>query len=322
MKDPQQFPKAFCGAMTCVAITLASMAIVCVLTFGYVDSGSVTAFLLDAYRDDETIVGWLMVANTAVSISVLVTYPLQLFPAIELLAPSISRFLPCSSGVGTTCKVCNNIDDDNDDDNDDDDLSAFEPLPPLPEHERADWGDEDLEFHQYEPDVDDAAALESTADDKSNNNFDDSGSIRSALTSVQSIFPKMTMPGDSVGVRLFLVVMTYLVAVAVPNVQALISLAGAVAGSSSALLIPPFLELAWIQHLEAETAPSTTGEKTTTNVGGGTGFSKLRSMISSRSGHLLNRIKCYVLLALGFLFFAIGTYASLADIIRIYVGEE
>ena len=60
------------------------------------------------------------------------------------------------------------------------------------------------------------------------------------------------MPGDSPLLRASLVLLTYLVAVVVPNVQSLISLAGALAGSSTALLIPPALELAYLRHLERD----------------------------------------------------------------------
>ena len=72
----------------------------------------------------------------------------------------------------------------------------------------------------------------------------------SGISSLASMMPKMTLPGDSPQLRALLVLMTYVIAVVVPNVQALISLAGALAGSSTALLIPPLLELAWIEHLE------------------------------------------------------------------------
>jgi hypothetical protein len=322
MKKPKEFKTAFVAAMICVAAILVGFASICVVTFGYVDSGSVTAFLLEAYRDDPTVIGWLMIANTAVSISVLVTYPLQLFPAIELLAPSISKLLSCGRMDDT-----GNLDDEDDDD----DFSAFEPLPPLPEHGAADWGDEELEFHQYDDEgnrMEDEEPSESK--DGANNDDDDAdetGSIaHSAMTSVVSMMPVMTMTGDSISVRIFLVFMTFLVAVIVPNVQALISLAGAVAGSSSALLIPPFLELAWIQHLEFDSS-TTTGIPTSTSTLSADdkkpdGFLCWQRLAGLGKYFSLERFKCYLLLAFGFMFFGIGTYASLADIVKIYKGEE
>lgn len=89
-----------------------------VSTFGLVDKGFVTKFLLQAYRDDKSITWWLMLANTAGSLSVLMMYPLQLFPALELIGPMIAaKFL--------SKKLVEN------------DLEGFEPLPPLPEHDVA-----------------------------------------------------------------------------------------------------------------------------------------------------------------------------------------
>ncbi|XP_077568091.1 proton-coupled amino acid transporter 2-like [Stigmatopora nigra] len=155
MQDGRGFQAAFMAAMVSVALILVCFSGICVVTFGNITSGSVTAYLLDTL-DDDSQMWWLMIANSAVSLSVLLTYPLQLFPALELLGPIFSR---CSS----------------------------------------------------------------------------MGEVASALF----LGPKLTMPGDSIQLRVSLVFMTYLVAVVVPNVQALISLAGAVAGSSSALLIPP-----------------------------------------------------------------------------------
>jgi proton-coupled amino acid transporter len=102
--------------------------------------------------------------------------------------------------------------------------------------------------------------------------------------------------------RIGLVVLTYIVAVAVPNVQSLISLAGALAGSSTALLIPPTLELAWLHQLETyrggeslEAAPTSTAAPNRWKAG-----------------------KCYVLLIGGSVFMIIGTVASIAEVFRDY----
>ena len=67
---------------------------------------------------------------------------------------------------------------------------------------------------------------------------------------VEYINPEMQLAGDSPLLRACLVLGTYTVALVVPNVEALVSLAGAIAGSSTALLIPPILDLALIRHLE------------------------------------------------------------------------
>jgi hypothetical protein len=92
----------------------------------------------------------------------------------------------------------------------------------------------------------------------------------------------------SVKTRIILVLLTFVVAVAVPNVQVLISLAGALAGSSVALVIPPALEMAWLFRCQEEAAAAAT---TTT---------PQPSKFTRGS--------------LGFLFLCIGTGASLLDI--------
>lgn len=298
MLDPKNFKIPFVAAMASVACILVSFALVCVLAFGYVDNGSVTAFLIRAYPDDPDVTWWVMVANASVSLSVLLTYPLQLLPALQLLAPPFSNFVAklynLSSGVSESGE---------------DDLSAFEPLPPLPEHDVPPV--EEWDEHHYNAQEEDDDQPETQTKDGGESN----SVTYSAITSIQSIFPEMTMPGDSPLLRISLVLLTFAIAVAVPNVQALISLAGALAGSSSALLIPPLLELAWIAHLEGvEDSDTTEPQSRWATILPGTeqwGLGRL----------WFDKLKCYVLFALGFLFFGIGTYASLADIVRIYSSD-
>ena len=283
MKDPREFKKVFSWAMAIVALILATFACVCVLTFGNVTSGSVTAFLLESYRNDPGITWWLMAANTTVSLSVLLTYPLQLFPALELIAPWYLKMRNKGSDLKEEV-----------------DLAGFEPLPPLPEHDVASLDSLPSEHHY---------GLELDMEEDGNEVMS-----MTAMSSVASMFPVMTMPGDSPQLRASLVLLTFMVAVVVPNVQALISLAGALAGSSTALLIPPILELAWIRNLERD-APEDSDDD------------EARSWIvaptTSRWGKWwLEKLKCYFLLFMGSIFCAIGTYASLADIVRIYRGKE
>jgi proton-coupled amino acid transporter len=310
MKEPQHFQKVFVGAMTSVCLILAGFAVICVVTFGNVTSGSVTAFLLVSYEDDPTVTFWLMVANTAVSLSVLLTYPLQLFPALELLAPAMANILPWGEKVP-------DLKDDQDDD-----FSAFEPMAPLPEHGypslddlppnmEHNYDDYDGSERNDDKDKDEAASDK----DVENSAAGDDNNSMSAMSSMVSLMPKMIMPGDSPPLRAMLVLMTYLVAVIVPNVQSLISLAGALAGSSTALLIPPILELAWIRHIEEISevlVPEESKQEESLWLGG----------VFSPTTWRWERIKCYLMLLLGFIFMVFGTYASLADIVRIYLGGE
>lgn len=84
MAEPKKFKKTFAAAMAGVAIVLATVSNLCVYAFGEVTNGSVTAFLLEEYKDDKSIIVFLMIANTLVSLSVLFTYPMQLFPTLEV----------------------------------------------------------------------------------------------------------------------------------------------------------------------------------------------------------------------------------------------
>ena len=234
-----------------------------------------------------------------------------------------------------------------DDDGDDvagDDLSDFEPLPPISEHgytaveplppmEHNYDADEDFRIDGDQEDKKDGGGVDSDDEEEAIAN---SSVAKSAISSmaVSMMMPKLKMPGDSLTLRSGLVLMTYLVAVAIPNVQSLISLAGALAGSSTALLIPPVLELAWIRQMEGHHLhhhpPASVAGAGADGSGGqaGEGKSWLLQWISSLKANvlryknkwLLERIKCYFLFLLGFIFMGIGTYSSLMDIIRIYAS--
>jgi proton-coupled amino acid transporter len=119
------------------------------------------AYILNRFTDNRDMI---LIANTFVSVSVLLTYPLQMFPCLEL------------GGAWA-------------------------------EHYR-NGGLEQLTMDELDEAEKDSA-----------------------------------LPGDSPHLRLGLVVLTYVMAIVVPNVRLLISLAGALCGSSIALIIPQLLEL-------------------------------------------------------------------------------
>jgi hypothetical protein len=245
--------------------------------------------LLEFYRHDPSITWWLMLANTAVSISILLTYPLQLFPALELMGPWLSRTF--SFGKKVPVDVA-----------EESDLVGFEPLPPLPEHDTASLGSIPSQ-HDY-GDYDD---VKNDENGDSDDGMDDDLS-RTMVSSVTTMFPEMTMPGDSPLLRLVLVMLTYSVAVIIPDVQTLISLAGAVAGSSTALLIPPIMELAWIRHLQRDSSDEVRPVDETG------WFMAYRHT----DKYLWEKVKSWFLLVIGLIFMGIGTAASIADIVRIY----
>lgn len=312
MAEPRKFKRVFWYAMASIALILATVSIVCVYAFGEVDNGSVTAFLLEKYEGNPNVTLFIMIANVAVSLSVLFTYPIQLFPVVEILGPDFSRVW--SKLMGEPDII---IDED-----EEHDLSGFEPMPPLPEHDVA---DHDTEFESFQ-----ISNHEDEVNGKKNEEVEepppqDSLDLRSSfMSNITEVFPQWSGQSCNLILRILLVVLTYLVAVVVPNVQALISLAGAIAGSSSALLIPPMLELALIEHLE-----------TTSDMNVPSSPKPLPSLSTQQPdfmwklwGHDLSgkhwkkKLRCYILFWLGFVFFLIGTYASLSNIVMIWVAKE
>lgn len=306
MKHPKQFKKVFGSAMTCVAVIFAIFANVCVYAFGSVDNGSITAFLLEKYKDDNHLIVFVMAANIAVSLSVLFTYPLQLFPTIELLGPKISKLVwKLTHRREVHYQSDNNFDEF--------DLTGFERMPPLPENEEASLSSHDnariSEYNTNTNQINDG--FEECNDDES---IDD---VRASLISNITEALSEQIAGDSLPLRMILVFGTYLVAVIIPNVQALISLAGALSGSSTALLVPPILELALIEHLEslndATTSPGPPSRHRPSFL------SRLCNISGKKKKFQRRRLKCVFLFWIGIIFLGIGTYASISDIIRIWL---
>lgn len=317
MQHPSKFRSVFISSMVVVGLLYAVFGTICIFTFGNVTSGSLTAFLLDSFGDEsEKITSWVNVANAAVSFSVLLTYPLTIWPALELLSIAVAngtnQLARCLRGGKPAEK------------NEEDPLAAFEPLPPLPEDDIADsmpvehhYGQE--EFQQEEGEAASASGLSSS------------------MVGRTSWCPILSMPGDSLQLRALLVLATYTIAVVVPNVQALISLAGAVAGSSTALIIPPLLELAWMEHLEhcdeqrkrnsnpASPIPTTASphviRTTMRRLMQHKQQKKNRMGRWTRGEYWKDKTKCYLLLVFGAFFMVLGTYVSIADIVRIYLGK-
>lgn len=86
MKRPANFEKSFSLAMVIVLSVFTTFATLSVVAFGKIDDGSITAYLMmnnDQYHGE----GYVLVANIIVSLSVLLTYPLQ----ILLLLGSVGR---------------------------------------------------------------------------------------------------------------------------------------------------------------------------------------------------------------------------------------
>jgi amino acid permease len=273
MERPGKFGKVFGSAMVVTAVIFCLVAGLCVSAFGPVTNGSVTAFLLEVYADDNENIKWiLLAANAAVSLSVLVTFPLQLFPCLELMGPWLTAKFDALSSMwasptpGTNVRSLsldrahNNV--------------KYDPAAQV-DGLHSDTNNQDG--------IDNDGNTDTNGNDASNNDNDDPLSLENSWRT-----------------RTTLVVLTYVVAIAIPNVQSLISLAGALAGSSTALIIPPALELAWLERSTTTSDSDVTG--------------------SWYSYYSYKKWRAYALLALGFIFMCIGTGASLLEIVDDYTG--
>mmetsp|Transcript_23975 Transcript_23975/g.36277 ORF Transcript_23975/g.36277 Transcript_23975/m.36277 type:complete len:493 (+) Transcript_23975:106-1584(+) len=261
MIRPANFGRVFGASMICVTFTFCLVSSICVITFGEVTNGSITAFLLQKQQDlEDGALFWILLSNIVVSISVMLTYPLQLFPCLELMGPCISRKILYRHQDATTELLSQDIN----------------------------YSDQ-VENHStnYNAMNDDGETLSARLEHHSNTNTSPFWSTDSS-----------GILGDSLTLRLILTLFTFLVAVIVPNVQVLISLAGALAGASVSLLIPPMLELAYISRKEVSQENCSYGV-----------------MFSS---WLRPRVRCYLSIAFGVVFLLIGTISSLMDILEVY----
>ncbi|KAG7371391.1 transmembrane amino acid transporter [Nitzschia inconspicua] len=355
MKEPKHFQSAFWTSMTIVTLLLCGMAGLATLAFGDVTNGSITAYLLEEYKNDDRMKFWLMMSNLLVSMSIILTYPLMLFPAVELVAPMsqgwILRRTKCCRQMFGFSTVVDDDNDGDDDDISDHDLEGFERMAGIPEHEIASMGSlpSQSQYHDYdgtenytrgkEQQETDKMAVDGGIDNASLSRLSSTGNL-----SVAELIPERQIAGDSIALRAALVLSTYLVAMVVPKVESLVSLAGAVAGSSTALLIPPILELAFIRHMEKdgiapvlsdwEGGPSEASKNTlvvqqqATSINGRDSplprrpypNPKIRKQLQKRH-FLTQKFASWFLLVMGLIFAAFGSYFSVRDIFKTYAAS-
>ena len=235
----------------------------------------------------------------------LLTYPLQLYPTYEVVGPKARaawwKYIQRRNHCGEA--------EDSDLDGERD-LTGFDIMPTLPEHGLAIHDDD---FENTDADEDGDASLTNHSGPSNSEEINDVTSITESLLNPSDI------PGDTLWLRTGLVFLTYVVAAAVPNVQALISLSGALAGSSTALLIPPMLELALIDHMDtkldaATGSPRISRQHTSSQLS----FRRLcRCDITGKFWR--KKLKCFILFWIGFTFMTIGVYASVSDIVKIWL---
>ena len=311
MRQPRRFGPVFVSAMAVSALIFCLVAGLSVAAFGNVTSGSITAFLLEKYvhnnndnsngehsEQQELLQSLLLSANAAVSFSVLITYPLQLFPCFELIGPLLTA---CRGRILTRrrrrrhdhVQLTNNTMEEttaatttrtaSGDRGDFTALSGNDE-----EHDDNNVDDPNHHHHHRLPIATNDDDDDNEVSDHSSDHYDDSDPhlSSSSLSSSSS--------GDTRLGRVLLVLVTYVLAVAVPNVESMISLAGALAGSIVALLVPPAMQIAYCRQQQRQQ-----GEETTTNTKG-------------------VLVRSVLLFTAGLIFMVIGTGASLWDIVKIY----
>ena len=259
-------------------------------------SGSITAFLLETYgggtqNDDEDDIDdasqrlnpWILAANATVSISVLITYPLQLYPAMELLGPVLSKAFPSRSKGreerATTMSIEQEV------------SSSISRLQIV-----------DTTTRSSQPMVSDFVTLHEDTNHTTKTTGGDG--IWYGIPTAQSYryyYDRYFFDSSGFSFQaqvLALVLFTYIVAVTVPNVECLISLSGALSGSFVALLIPPMLQIGWLRRNGRRCSSS-----------------------AEEEGSLLTSWDYWSSILLfigGFVFMCIGAVASISDIISVY----
>lgn len=406
MRQPESFPTTFAAAMVTVSIVFSVVAASCVAAFGPITQGSITAFLLQKYSDDSSSnsdnhpaaaamrleVFLVRLANAAVSLSVLVTYPLQLFPCLELWGSSSSsspsRQLVSVPSTELAPKMGNDYSSTQQRQTSSYESELFLPLhettgnysaemlvrptqegeaelvPKAPEkallekrklapHKLQGLRINHNDHHTYDS-LQTKAFIERVDGVRLNYSERSTHSIKlDPIAPVPVFVSSRERCVDPVRMffhqtwtttlarKITLVLITYVAALVIPHVETLIALAGALAGSSTALLIPPVLQLAYLRrhqhsldrnrHNHVDDGTDGEDEKsddddTYDNTGiidhryNSALMGPYESFTSVHTkGSLLTIAMHYLLLLGGIIFLFIGTAASIRDIVRIYV---
>ena len=296
MKKPEQYKAVFVSSLTFTALVFAAVAALSCLAFGDVTNGSVTAFLVESLNN-ENIKWWLYLANTAVSVAVLLTYPLQLFPSYELLGPWLTRILHLD--LGTQALVRHRAGHNS--------IRSFSPVPSFENPDNGIVGN-----HEYH----DPSQISTITTPNNNAAATVVGDGSTELedyeyeSELPAVFAAFPTPGDSPQLRAIVVCFTYIVAIAIPNVQLLVCLAGALNGSATGLINPPLLELSYVKRQEK-------GIQEQTEDAEDIGHDKATALMKLKA----KKMECYLLFGLGSIVCMFGTGAALADIVLVYLAR-
>ena len=259
----------------------------CVIAFGHVENGSVTAFLLD-HADNwknaaadlyPTSTQIVFVANVIVSLSLLFTYPLQLFPAFGLTGQIISKF-----GKNETTS--------------DDDIST----------QQLGTAESHLVDRETSTFITHPSSRYGSVETPRDQFCDEPENYSETINNGQIENDGMKIECDSLKMRFSLVFLTYFVAMVVPHLELLIALAGAITGSATSLIIPPLIALKFeiMDAMSDASQPSTNSNQ----------LSQFWTLVKSPN---ISWILLFVFIILvGFVYGILGTWYSIKDLIETF----
>lgn len=298
MEKPQHFKTVFVTSMSFTAFVFAAVAVLCCMAFGDVTNGSVTAFLVENLHE-QNVKWWLYMTNTAVSVAVLLTYPLQLFPSFELIGPWLTRVFRLDLGTQGFLRHREGHNP----------ISGFSQVSSCDNPEDGIRGNHYFDYH-------DPSRISTSTAPTHNATAVVAGDTAVETEELEdeeelpAFFAAFPTPGDSPQLRAILVCFTYIMAIAIPNVQLLVSLAGALSGSATGLIIPPLLELSYIKRQEKELEDRTADDEDM-------GHENATTLMKLRA----KKWESYVLFGAGVIICVFGTGSALADIVRVYMGR-
>jgi len=260
----------------------------CVIAFGHISNGSITADLQNRSKDLDigsasnflTTSQIVFLANLIVSISLLFTYPLQLYPILGLTGQILSKMQKKHSSADSieTPTRISDIFLGSKHSNDTDlsnygSINSSQTTPHYKNGDKAHDGNIDTFLNEGSP--------EKVKDDG------------------------MKIECDSLKMRFSLVFLTYLMAMVVPHLELLISLGGALTGSMTSIILPPLIALKFV--IDEATSGLKHSER-------GSKKEIFRALVNSSDKKWILIFSSFI--GLGLVYGIIGTWYSLKDLIK------